>query len=110
MARTKKSGTKKPHKKSINSPAIPFPNTGNEPIPPGATKAAADRPRNPGGGAPGSGAGPRHAADDPGSTNESYEASESNEPLADGRPPELIWLEVPEDQYYGQPQNMEPER
>ena len=70
MARAKKSKTH-------------LPNTGNEPIPPGATKAAADRPKNPGGGAPGSGAGPRHAADDPGSTNESYEASESNEPLAE---------------------------
>jgi hypothetical protein len=93
MARTKKSATKKPHKKSVNSPPTPFPNTGNERVPPGATKAAADRPRNPGGGAPGSGAGPRHAAGDPGSPNESYEASESNEPLADEAPPDLDSLE-----------------
>ena len=31
------------------------------------------------------------------------------EAIADEEP-ELIWLDVPEDQYYGQPQNMEPER
>jgi hypothetical protein len=70
MARAKKSKTQ-------------FPNTGNEPIPPGATREAADRPRNPGGGAPGSGAGPRHAAADPGSPDESYEATDSNQPLAE---------------------------
>src|ERR1700704_3432061 len=60
-----------------------FPNTGSEKIPPGATRKAAYEPLNPGGGAPGSGAGPRHAADDPGSPNESYEATDSNEPLAE---------------------------
>jgi len=59
------------------------PNTGSEPIPPGATREAADRPRNPGGGAPGSGAGPRHAANDEGSPDESFEATDSNEPLAE---------------------------
>src|SRR5207245_8532683 len=70
MARAKKSKTH-------------LPNTGNEPIPPGATREAADRPRNPGGGAPGSGGGPRHAAADPGSPDESYEATDSNQPLAE---------------------------
>ena len=60
-----------------------FPNTGSEAIPPGATRKAAYEPLNPSGGPPGSGAGPRHAADDPGSPNESYEATNSNEPLAD---------------------------
>jgi hypothetical protein len=59
------------------------PNTGSEPIPPGATAQAADRPLNPGGGAPGSGGGSRHAADDPGSPNESYEGTDSNQPLAE---------------------------
>jgi hypothetical protein len=59
------------------------PNAGNEPIPPGATRAAADRPIHQGGGAPGSGAGPRHAANDPGSPDESYEAVDSNDPLAE---------------------------
>jgi hypothetical protein len=54
-----------------------------EPIPPGATQAAADRPLNPDEGLPESGAGPRHASDDPGSPNESIEATDSNQPLAE---------------------------
>jgi hypothetical protein len=37
----------------------------HEPVPPGATRAAFDRPENPGGGPPGSGAGDRHAAGTP---------------------------------------------
>ncbi len=40
--------------------------------PPGATKRAANRPLDPGGGSPGSGAGPRHAADDEGTEDEEY--------------------------------------
>jgi hypothetical protein len=59
------------------------PNTGSEEIPPGATRRADHRKRNPGGGAPGSAAGPRHAASDEGSPVEEYEATDSNEPLAD---------------------------
>ncbi len=43
-----------------------------EEIPPGATRKALDRPLDPGGSPPGSGAGPRHAAGDPGSDIESY--------------------------------------
>lgn len=58
-------------------------NTGTEEIPPGATTQADHRKRNPGGGAPGSAAGPRHAADDEGSPVEEYGATDSNEPLAD---------------------------
>jgi hypothetical protein len=73
MARRKKSPTL----------STPMPNTGSEPIPPGATTRAADRPRDPGGGPPGSGAGPRHATNDPESPDESYEATDSNEPLAE---------------------------
>jgi hypothetical protein len=60
------------------------PNTGSEEIPPGATVAAADRPIHRGGGAPGSGAGPRHAANDIGTPDETYTAVDSNDPLADG--------------------------
>jgi hypothetical protein len=41
-------------------------------VPPGATVAAANRPMEPGGGPPGSGAGPRHAADDEGTEDEDY--------------------------------------
>lgn len=41
-------------------------------IPPGATVAAANRPLEPGGGPAGSGAGPRHAADDEGSEDEDF--------------------------------------
>jgi len=61
-----------------------LPNTGNEEIPPGATTRAADRPIHRGGGPAGSGAGPRHAAADPGSPDEEYGAVDSNDPLADG--------------------------
>jgi hypothetical protein len=56
----------------------------NEEIPPGATTRAADRPIHQGGGPAGSGAGPRHAADDAGTPNEEYGAVDSNDPLADG--------------------------
>lgn len=65
----------------------PLPNTGSEPIPPGATVRAANRPVDPGGGPPGSAGGPRHAAADEGSPDETYEAAESNDPLAE--PPQL---------------------
>src|SRR3954469_24157494 len=60
------------------------PNTGNEEIPPGATTKAADRPIHVGGGAPGSGGGPRHAANDTGAPDEEYGAVDSNDPRADG--------------------------
>jgi hypothetical protein len=69
------------------------PNAENEPIPPGATAAAADRPIHRGGGAPGSGAGPRHATNDPGSPDETYEAVDSNDPLAEPELDELDALE-----------------
>jgi hypothetical protein len=52
-------------------------------IPPGATRKVADEPLNPERGEPESGAGPRHAAADPGSANEEYGAAESNQPLAE---------------------------
>ena len=67
-------------------PAQPLPQTGSEEVPPGATTRAADRPRNLGRGAPGSGGGPRHAANDPGSPDESYEATDTNDPLAEPLP------------------------
>lgn len=50
------------------------PGTGAESIPPGATRKAWDRPENPPGGPPGSGAGPRHMSGDPGDGNELSEA------------------------------------
>jgi hypothetical protein len=64
-----------------------------DPVPPGATRRAVDRPLDPGGGAPGSGAGPRHAAGDPGTDIESYgpdydeaETVEEADPLEQGPP------------------------
>jgi hypothetical protein len=71
------------------------PNTGNEEVPPGATRRAFDRPTHTGGGPPGSGAGPRHAADDPGTPDEEYGAVDSNNPLADGT---LVDQDAPEEQ------------
>jgi hypothetical protein len=47
-------------------------------VPPGATRKALDRPLDPGGGPPGSGAGPRHAAGDPGTEVEEPGAAETN--------------------------------
>jgi len=57
--------------------------TGNEDVPPGATARAFDRPTQRGRGKPGSGAGPRHAADDDHSVNEEYGPVDINEPGAD---------------------------
>jgi len=50
------------------------PGTGAEDVPPGATRKAFERPTNPEGGPPGSGAGPRHMSGDPGDGNELSEA------------------------------------
>lgn len=79
-------------RKLTPNPASPAPNTGSEEIPPGATRAAFDRPENDEHG-PGSGAGTRHAADDAGSPNE-YGAVDSNAPAAE---PEYE-PELPDDQ------------
>lgn len=65
-----------------------MPNTGNEAIPPGARTRATHRSTHRGGGPPGSGAGPRHAADDAGTPDEEYGAVDSNNPLADGTLPD----------------------
>ncbi|MFO0927093.1 MAG: hypothetical protein U0736_08625 [Gemmataceae bacterium] len=59
------------------------PNTGSEEIPPGATTQAADREQTRGGGPAGSGGGSRHAANDIGTPDETYDASDTNQPLAD---------------------------
>jgi hypothetical protein len=67
-----------PRKKQQSAPLIL-----NEEIPPGATAGAADRPIHQGGGPPGSGAGPRHGANDPGMPDEEYDAVDSNDPAAD---------------------------
>lgn len=79
------------------------PNTGNEQTPPGAMRRAFDRPIHEGGGPPGSGAGPRHAADDEGTPNEEYGAVDSNNPLADGTLPDPDQPAEPELEAYGGP-------
>lgn len=79
---------KKQQDKEILSPPLQFPNTGNEEIPPGATTKAADREIHPGGGRPGSGAGPRHGAADEGSVDEEYGGIDVNEPAAVGPLPD----------------------
>src|SRR5262245_19213558 len=77
-------------------------NTGSEEVPPGATTRAADRPLNPPGGGPGSGAGPRHAAGDEGSTEEEYGGVDSNQPAADESvAPEEETLPEEQDAYGG---------
>src|SRR5207244_1189008 len=76
---------KKPAKRQrriIKESRTAMPNTGSELIPPGATTRAADRETT----RIGEGLGthqPYHAANDPGAPDESYGATDSNEPLAD---------------------------
>lgn len=70
---------RKPKPASENVPA-------EKEIPPSATRRAWDRPVNEAGG-PGSGAGPRHAADDPGTADESYGPSDWS--MADA-PPQAV--------------------
>src|SRR3954447_12989273 len=77
------------------------PNTGNEEVPPGALSSAGERPIHRGGGSPGSGAGSRHAADDPGTPDEEYGAVDSNEPLADGTLPDQDAPPEEQEQGYG---------
>lgn len=62
-------------------------------IPPGATRKALDRPLERGGGPPGSAAGPRHAAGDPGSDIESYGSDDVGFSLAEPAPEEEDLLE-----------------
>jgi len=59
------------------------PLSSSEEFPPGATRKAFERPVDPGGGAPGSGAGPRHAAGDEGSEIEDYGPADSAQPGVD---------------------------
>lgn len=59
------------------------PYAGDDEVPAGATRRAADRALSRGHGPPGSGAGPRHATNDPGTPDETYEAVDSNDPLAE---------------------------
>ena len=70
------------------------PNKPREQVPPGATRKAFDRPLNPGGGPPGSGAGPRHAAGDEGSNIEEEGRDAANQPLAGPAPEEEDPLET----------------
>jgi len=79
---------KKKTQEELPSQPLKFPNTGNEEIPPGATTRAADREIHPGGGRPGSGAGPRHGAADEGSVDEEYGGVDINEPAVAGPLPD----------------------
>src|SRR5437016_2843921 len=93
MAKRTKKSDSKPAAKKRRAPKDSI----SEEIPPGATRKALDRPLDPGGGLPGSGAGPRHAAGDEGSdveetgpmdTNRSSASSpvEEEDPLETGPP------------------------
>src|SRR5437660_870499 len=62
-------------------------------VPPGATRQAFDRPVDPGGGPPGSGAGPRHAAGDEGSEIESYGEADTAHPSMEPEREEEMPLE-----------------
>src|SRR5437660_7338570 len=66
--------------------------TAADEVPPGATRKALDRPLDPGGGPPGSGAGPRHAAGDPGTAIEATGPADSNQ-IGPIPPPEEDALE-----------------
>src|SRR5262245_26315578 len=77
--------------KNANKKPKPGASARSEPVPPGATRKALDRPLNPGGGPPGSGAGPRHAAGDTGSDIEDYGYHDKSwtaaDPVSDDRDP-----------------------
>ena len=74
---------RKKAKSSAKRPGKQLPRSETAVIPPGATRAALDRPLDPGGGKPGSGAGPRHAAGDPGDDNESAGRSDTSQVLGE---------------------------
>src|SRR5438552_221247 len=76
--RTKKGQTSERPKKRRSSPKSTMKGAMPEAVPPGATRKALDRPIDTGGGAPGSAAGPRHAAGDVGSDIEDTGAMDSN--------------------------------
>ena len=94
MARTKRRGTKKSRKRTAapRGARIPPPAWADNP-PAGATRQAFDRPLERKGGAPGSGAGPRHAAGDPGDDNESTGRVDDLHHLAEPPPVEEDALE-----------------
>jgi len=92
MVKTKR-GEQKPaaKKRRQNKAKKPVPKKQPPPgkeIPPGATREAFDRPIHTGGGPPGSGAGPRHAAGDTGSDIESTGPTDVEE-VAGGSVPEI---------------------
>ncbi len=91
MAKAKKPrGTGRAAKKPRQAVARKVP---GEEIPPGAMRKAFDRPLDPGGGPPGSGAGPRHAAGDPGSDIEETGRTDTREVLGSPAPEEEDVLE-----------------
>jgi len=77
--------TKKPRRTATRPPA--------REVPPGATRKAFDRPLDPGGGPPGSGAGPRHAAGDEGSDLEVTGRTDTSQTTAAPAPEEEDTLE-----------------
>src|SRR5947208_14989865 len=74
-------------------PRKPEARTAPPEVPPGATRKAFDRPLDPGGGPPGSGAGPRHAAGDPGSDIESTGRTDTSQTAGGSSPEEEDVLE-----------------
>src|SRR5436309_13732825 len=81
MAKSKRQKAKQASKTKRRRTSVTRPDAGSIPV--GATRAALDRPLEPAGGKPGSGAGPRHAAGDPGDDNESTGREDSNQPLGE---------------------------
>jgi len=92
--RAKKNTRKHPSRNKRRAPQIKvaMPNTGSEAVPPGATTRAFERDTTPEEEELGSRT-PYHAAADPDSPDESYEATDTNEPLADVPQEELDPLE-----------------
>src|SRR5262245_11394622 len=90
----KKRSPAKAKRKAPRKRAAPLrvPPSWQDDIPAGATRAALDRPIEPAGGAPGSGAGPRHADTDPGTEFETtsrdyFEGSSDLPPLEEEQDP-----------------------
>jgi len=81
-------------KRTKKSPREPVQTPPRTEVPPGATRKAFDRALDPGGGPPGSAAGPRHAADDTGSESETFGRSDSTLSAASAPVEEEDWLEM----------------
>ena len=94
MRKAKKKSASKAKKRLPRRRRAPLraPPTWQDEVPAGATRAALDRPIEPAGGPPGSGAGPRHADTDPGTVFETtsrdyFEGSTDLPPLEEEQDP-----------------------